>query len=100
MEMTTYKLAKWLAEQLTIRDISARKLAREMGVSHTCVFCIKAADALRESPELLLRLAGHLKQRQKDDPHKDIVTQLRAVLEEQEREDAERRASPVDNWRL
>jgi len=118
VEVKRQGLATWLASQLEERGWSARRLAREMGVSHTNVnnvvngltrpdadFCIKVARALTESPEYVLRLGGHLSPHPRDDPDfevirslwdklprwkkRDIVMQLRAVAEERERYDVQ-----------
>ena len=65
--------SSWLTQELKRRGWSHSELARRTGVSQvsvsgviagsrrvSCDFCIKVADALGESPEHLLRLAGIL----------------------------------------
>ena len=64
------RLRVWLTQELKVRQLSQRELARQSGVSQTRIsqtlsgdipvsaeFCIKVASALEVSPEYLLRLA-------------------------------------------
>lgn len=66
-------LRLWLSQELDRRGWSHRELARQTGFSQSFVsktlsgersisvkFCTKAAEALGESPDTLLRLAGIL----------------------------------------
>lgn len=67
------KFRAWLSEELTRRGWSHNELGRRAGISQTAVsnvlsgnrnpgadFCVKIAQALDESPEKVLRLAGIL----------------------------------------
>ena len=67
------ELSTWLSQQLKQRNWSHNELARRAGVSQSAVsgtlsgsrkagaeFCVKVANALGESPEQMLRLAGIL----------------------------------------
>ena len=116
------KLGKWLRQTRESKHLSQRDLAKLAGVSQSSIQSIEARDhvpkaivlvavakALGESPEKVLRLASVLP-RSPDtrDPYfetleilweltpdwkkRDIVIQLRAALEEQEREQSERTA--------
>ena len=64
------RLRAWLTQELKVRQLSQRELAKQSGVSQTRIsqtlsgdiplsadFCIKVAQALDVSPEYLLRLA-------------------------------------------
>jgi transcriptional regulator with XRE-family HTH domain len=66
-------LKVWLSRELEKRRWSQRELARQSGISQPLIsqtmsgevspsaeFCIKIAQALDESPEIVLRLAGIL----------------------------------------
>lgn len=67
------ELGDWLSQELDQRRLSYRELAKQAGVSSPQIsrvitgvskagadFCVKVAQALDESPEKLLRLAGYL----------------------------------------
>jgi len=120
----------WLNDELEKRGWSYNELGRRADLSSGGVsivmterqkpgyqFCIKVALALKDSPERVLRLAGLLPTRPDPDPYfevlenlwdrapdwkkRDIVVQLRAVLEEQERYDARREVEkPVEEEEL
>lgn len=67
------ELRTWVGREIKRLGWSYRELARQAGISHTLIsrtlsgdmpasadFCIKVAQALGESPEKVLRLAGIL----------------------------------------
>ena len=116
------KLGEWLRQTRESKHLSQRDLAKLAGISQSSIQSIEArhhvpkasvlvalAKALGESPEKVLRLAEVLPRNPgKRDPYfetleilweltpdwkkRDIVIQLRAALEEQEREQSERMA--------
>lgn len=72
---------QWLVEEMKKRRYSQAALARAIGISQPFVsrvlrgqkpvsvdFCQKVAQALGESPEKVLRLAGILPETNEDDP--------------------------------
>lgn len=67
------ELGTWLSNELARRGLSHRQFAKQALIAHSLIsrvisgetkatadFCIKIANALGESPERLLRLAGYL----------------------------------------
>jgi transcriptional regulator with XRE-family HTH domain len=99
--MTTMsdKLSTWIVREIEQRGWSHRELARRAGVSQTAVsgtlsgdrkagadFCIKVAQALGESPEKVLRLAGILPaSTSEDDPTFTELTDLARTLTPKQR---------------
>lgn len=94
------KLRAWLSKQLEKRGWSQRKLARQSGVSQTFIsqtlsgdvkpsvnFCYKIAQALDESPEKVLRLAGILPANQPEDDTLQELIELARSLPPEDREE-------------
>ncbi len=72
--MTATTFSEWLLREIATRDWSMRELARRAGVSHVTIskviaekcrpsaeLCIRLAQALRLSPEAVLREGGYLR---------------------------------------
>lgn len=93
------ELRAWISEELERRHWSHRELARQSDLSNSLVsktlsgkmsvsitFCYKVAQALAESPEKLLRLAGILPPTSEDATLQELIDLARNLPPDQRKE--------------